>query len=82
MFDTEILLYVQFSDNKPLFRDLRGDEVNIGNLEATEIESLCMNCHQNVSGRTWIAVFVYWTTQTMYVWFTNHQPCMLNIPGL
>ncbi|XP_072049167.1 zinc finger protein ZPR1-like [Amphiura filiformis] len=31
--------------NAPLFRDLQGDE--IGDLEATQIESLCMNCHEN-----------------------------------
>ena len=31
----------------PLFRDLEGDD--IGDLETTEIESLCMNCHEDVS---------------------------------
>ena len=37
------------SDTKPLFRDLAADEVSVGDLEASEIESLCMNCHENVS---------------------------------
>lgn len=32
--------------NKPLFRDLTADEPNP---ETTVIESLCMNCQQNVS---------------------------------
>lgn len=33
----------------PLFRDLEGDD--IGDLETTEIESLCMNCHEDGNTR-------------------------------
>lgn len=32
-------------DRKPIFRDLDADDPDP---EATEIESLCMNCHSNV----------------------------------
>ena len=33
--------------NVPLFRELTAEDV--GDLETTEIESLCMNCHEDVS---------------------------------
>ena len=33
---------------KPLFRDLNASE-NLDDLETSEIESLCMNCGENVS---------------------------------
>ena len=34
---------------EPLFRELNASEVKEGHLETTEIESLCINCEQNVS---------------------------------
>lgn len=33
-------------NNTPIFRELNADDPDP---EATEIESLCMNCHSNVS---------------------------------
>lgn len=33
-------------ENEPIFQDLKAGVENIG---ATEIESLCMNCYENVS---------------------------------
>lgn len=33
---------------KPLFRDL-GAQINLDEVETSEIESLCMRCHENVN---------------------------------
>lgn len=35
------------SENKPLFRELDGDDTDP---EATVVESMCMNCQGNVRG--------------------------------
>ena len=40
-----------FAENKPIFRELNADEVNAGSIEATEVESLCMECGKNVSAQ-------------------------------
>lgn len=40
----------------PLFRDL-GAQIDLAELETSEIESMCMRCHKNVRkgrGKTWI----------------------------
>ena len=44
-----IWLLVTCTDNKPIFRELNAEEVNVGSLEATEVSSLCMECGKDVS---------------------------------
>ena len=38
-----------YSENRPIFRDLNADEVNAGSIETTEVDSLCMECRKDVS---------------------------------
>jgi hypothetical protein len=40
---------------KPLFRDL-GAQIDLDELEVSEIESMCMRCHKNVSFLVYSAV--------------------------
>ena len=42
-----------FAENKPTFRELNADEVNAGSIEATEVESLFMECGKNVSAQVY-----------------------------
>ena len=42
-----------FAENKPTFRELNADEVNAGSIEATEVESLFMECEKNVSAQVY-----------------------------
>lgn len=41
---------------KPLFRNLNADD---SDPEATEIESLCLNCEENVSMQSYLCSFKY-----------------------
>lgn len=43
-------------EKKPIFRELNADDPDP---EATEIESLCMNCHANVSKHNGTSFMVY-----------------------
>ena len=40
-----------FAANKPIFCELNADEVNAGSIEATEVESLFMECGKTVSAQ-------------------------------
>ena len=44
----------RFVENMPIFRELNADEVNVGSIEATEVESMCMECGRDVSA--WVVV--------------------------
>ena len=38
---------LEMATSKPLFQDL-DKQIDLDDLETSEIESLCMNCHENV----------------------------------
>ena len=61
---TETYITRMAEGKKPLFRDLDASE-NLDELEATEIESLCISCGENVSQVYFIynAVFVLCISQ-------------------
>ena len=54
------------SDNQPLFKDLSAD--NIDELETTEVESLCMSCHEQVTSSNWQCKFLQETLKNKLIY--------------
>lgn len=59
---------------KPVFRDLSGDDLD---QECTEVESMCMNCHKNVSLKVGVVLLhifhILWLTNSYLYAKTQHK---------